>query len=135
MWASRITGQKTPEVLRDIGRRIGNKYQIDLYGVFEPPYNEEFFEGSNLNYVRTFDGINDLPTENDVFLYTSNADGMPNMLLEIASKGLPIITPDIGGVTDFIKDHKTGLVVDEYKDVDSFIGYIKRWKTMICARN
>ena len=126
MWASRITGQKTPEVLRDIGRRIGNKYQIDLYGVFEPPYNEEFFEGSNLNYVRTFDGINDLPTEKyDVFLYTSNADGMPNMLLEIASKGLPIITPDIGGVTDFIKDHKTGLVVDEYKDVDSFIGYIK----------
>lgn len=126
MWASRITGQKTPEILRDIGRRIGSRYQIDMYGVFETPYSKEFFEDSNINYIRTFDGIEDLPTEEyDIFLYTSNADGMPNMLLEIASKGLPIITPNIGGVTDFIKDHETGLIVEDYTDVNKFVECVK----------
>ena len=129
LWASRVNGQKTPEVLREIGKRLSNDFTIDVYGQLENHYTTEFFEGSGVAYIRPFDGIDDLPVENyDVFLYTSNADGMPNMLLEIASKGLPIIAPDVGGIKDFIKDGTTGLLVHDYKDVSQFIAALDRMK-------
>lgn len=123
LWASRVTRSKLPELAREIADRLDiEKYQVDVYGTLENDYDETFFSGSNLNYIRNFDGIDDLPTdEYDIFLYTSDADGMPNMLLEIGSKGLPIVAPDIGGIKDFIRDGDTGLIVEDCYDVDKYV--------------
>ena len=43
-----------------------------------------------------------------------------NILLEIATKGLPIIAPNVGGVGDFIINNETGILIDDHKDVDTY---------------
>ncbi len=122
LWASRVSRQKVPEVLLEIGKKLSADFSIDVYGEIEVHYSKSFFEGSGVNYARRFNGIDDLPVDNyDIFLYTSSADGMPNILLEIGSKGLPIVAPDVGGVKDFIRDKETGLLISDYRDVDAYI--------------
>ena len=56
----------------------------------------------------------------DVFLYTSQVDGMPNVLLEATAAGLPIVASDDGGVSELIKNNKTGKLVD-IDDIDEYI--------------
>lgn len=123
LWASRVTQSKLPELAKEISNSLDSEqFQVDMYGVLEDGYGEDFFTDSNLNYIRRFDGIDDLPTEDyDIFLYTSNADGMPNMLLEIGSKGLPIIAPNIGGIGDFIQNGKTGVLIDNCYDAEQYV--------------
>lgn len=130
LWASRVNGQKLPEVLRSVGEKLDANFTLDAYGQLENHYSRKFFEGSGVTYVRAFDGIDDLPTDQyDVFLYTSNADGMPNILLEIASKGLPIVTSDVGGVKDFIQDGKTGLLVRDCMNTDQYVAALDKMKS------
>lgn len=38
------------------------------------------------------------------FLYTSAYDGLPNVLLEAAAAGLPIVTPNVGGIAELVSD-------------------------------
>lgn len=129
LWASRVNIQKTPEVLREIGKRLSDDFVVDAYGQLENHYTTQFFRDSGVAYIRPFDGIDDLPIEDyDIFLYTSNADGMPNMLLEIASKGLPIVAPDVGGIKDFIRDGVTGLLVNDHSDADQFVAALEKMK-------
>ena len=37
-------------------------------------------------------------------------DGLPNVVVEAAAKGLPIVATDIGGIGDLVRDGETGLV-------------------------
>ena len=65
-----------------------------------------------LEYRSGFNGLDSIDIEDyDCFLYTSFIDGLPNIILEVASKGLPIVASDAGGVKDFIKDKNTGILV------------------------
>lgn len=123
LWASRVSYTKCPEILCEIAKRMeGKNIQIDVYGAMGN-YDESIFEG--LKCVSYHGGYNDfleLPTDNyDFYLYTSSIDGLPNCLLEATMMGLPIIAPDVGGVGEFVKDGKTGLLVNDYNNVDEYI--------------
>jgi glycosyltransferase involved in cell wall biosynthesis len=123
LWASRISFQKRPDLLKEIARKVDpDKIRIDAYGRTQD-YKKTYLQGiPALTYKGAFDGINSLPTDKyDVYLYTSTTDGLPNILLEIASRGLPIIASDAGGIGEFIINDKTGLLVD----IDDIDGYIK----------
>lgn len=46
----------------------------------------------------------------DVFLLTSDSEGLPGVLLEAGSCGVPAVATDVGGVRDVIMHGKTGFV-------------------------
>jgi glycosyltransferase involved in cell wall biosynthesis len=46
----------------------------------------------------------------DVFVLPSHSEGSPNVLLEAMSAGLPIVSTNVGGVSDMIEDHLSGLL-------------------------
>jgi len=128
LWASRVSLQKRPDILKRIAKKLDpQKYQIDVYGRFQKPYTKEFFQDcKTINYCGTYNGIESLDTTKyDVFLYTSQTDGLPNILLEIGRLGLPIVASNDGGVKDLIKNNETGILVD-LANIDQYVEGIKK---------
>lgn len=51
--------------------------------------------------------------QSDIFALTSDREGLPLVLLEAAVSKLPVVSTDVGGVTEFLKDKVNGLVVKD----------------------
>lgn len=122
LWASRVALQKRPDLLKKISNRISKDFEIDAYGIIEKrQYSKNYFNDSHVNYKGSFNGIKSINTHDyDIYLYTSQTDGIPNILLEISAAGLPIVASNIGGISEFIEDNKSGLLVD-MENIDEYI--------------
>lgn len=128
LWASRITNTKMPAMVAEIGKRLDPKrFSIDVYGAFSGDIDKNIFKKiPSIKYCGPFDGFQTLPTnEKDMFLYTSLDDGVPNVILEAAASGLPIVASNDGGVSEFIIDKKTGILVKDKNDVDLYVEAIE----------
>lgn len=133
LWASRIVRTKIPEIAAEIASRLDpEEYRLDAYGeICDPKYEQLFSDIPALHYYGTYDGFGSLPIDDaDVFLYTSLSDGVPNVILEASAAGLPIIASNEGGVAEFIKDGKTGFLVDSPRDVSGYISALKKVRGM-----
>jgi glycosyltransferase involved in cell wall biosynthesis len=117
LWASRLDGQKRPELLLAIARAAAARVpglMIEVWGsAVLDAFDPALFRGlPNLRYRGPFNGFAALPVERyGVFLYTSAFDGLPNILLEAMAEGLPCIAPALGGIPEAVDD-TTGLPVD-----------------------
>ena len=125
LWAGRLCRQKRPDILLKIAEQMPDLH-FDVYGTIEPSdeMNAVFQDLNCLENVTVhgaYDGFSSLPLSSfSCFLYTSQYDGLPNILLEAAASGLPLIAPDIGGIRDFISD-RTGCLVSNNEDIDAFV--------------
>lgn len=118
LWASRVDAQKRPERLLKIARALkeaGVEVAIDAYGTAAPDVDvRSVFSAADIkvNYRGGFSSVSDLPLGNyDAFIYTSDFDGLPNILLEMLSSGLPAVAPDVGGIREVVVDGVTGKLV------------------------
>jgi glycosyltransferase involved in cell wall biosynthesis len=67
--------------------------------------------------------ISDIGTFNagmDVICLTSKNEGTPVSLIEAQASGIPVVTTDVGGVRDVVKDGETGYIVS-VEDKNQFI--------------
>lgn len=102
-------------------------YELDIYG--KGPDEEkykEFIEKNNLRkkiFLRgyTANTVQDIQ-DSEMFLLTSNHEGMPNALIEAMSVGVPIISTDCGGggPKDLVENGKNGFLVKR-NDLDAFV--------------
>ena len=129
LWASRVSHQKRPDILKKVANKLGEGYIVDAYGIIEKrQYKQDYFSGSKVNYKGSFNGISSIPTKDyDIYLYTSQTDGVPNILMEVAAAGLPIVASDIGGVSEFIKHNENGKLVD----MEDITGYTSAIKSLV----
>ena len=131
LWAAHIRPEKNPDILLPIASALKkDKIEIDCYGLFvkdnwETEENPLDFAPDNLHYKGPYnDFFTDINlAEYDLFLYTSHADGTPNVILEAALAGLPIVSSDIGGIADATMNKAT-LVKNTYS-ADEFIAAIR----------
>ena len=56
--------------------------------------------------------IPDLLASSDVFVFSTQQDSLPRVLLEAQSAGLAVVTTNTAGCSEAVKDNKTGYVVD-----------------------
>lgn len=129
LWASRLAFQKRPDIVKEIGRKLSKcEITIDVYGR-EQNYPGDYFEEiDSIQYKGGFNGFNSLPLDKyDVFLYTSQVDGMPNVLLEATVAGLPIVASNDGGVGELIINNKSGKLV-ELENIDGYVEALKEIK-------
>ena len=124
LWASRVANQKRPDIVIKIAQKLDpNKFIIDMYGNLEDEYLAKDFDNiPALNYMGGFNGLNSLPTEDyRALLYTSSFDGVPNILLEATALGLPLIAPNVGGVSEFVVNKETGLLIEDIEHIEAFV--------------
>lgn len=133
MWASRVCKQKRPDILKAVSNQLdSSKYVIDAYGQLEEGLTPEYFADSRVDYKGPFNGAGSLPVkEYDMFLYTSEGDGVPNMLQEMTALGLPIVASNVGGIKEFIEDGKTGKLIVDHEVIEDYVSAIENlsdWK-------
>lgn len=124
LWASRLDPEKRPELLGEIAQELlGEPFEFHAFGAALYRDNPTVFPSlPNLKYHGPFDGFESLrPNEYDAFVYTTLFDGLPNVLLEAAAAGLPLIAPDVGGIRELIVDGETGRLI---RDTDDVAGYV-----------
>jgi glycosyltransferase involved in cell wall biosynthesis len=79
----------------------------------------------NVNLLGRFETLLDLPVEKyDSYVFTTSAEGMPIVILEMTMLGLPIVAPNVGGIGDFI-DAGTGWLVDGPDDIEQYINSLR----------
>ncbi len=113
LWAGRMDEEKRFDLLVELARlfptadfRVFGKPVVGS-GVETPKLPNLFYEGS-------FSEPSELckDREFDAFIFTSRWEGMPNILLEIGTLGIPIVAPLVGGVGELVNQN-TGFPVTE----------------------
>ncbi len=129
LWAGRLDRQKRIDLLAQIAAHCRDlPYHFHVHGsaVLEQ-FDTRKLAAPNVTYHGPFDGFASLPLEQfDVYLYTSQWDGLPNILLEAMAAGLPIIASKVGGVGELIESGETGCAIEPYDDVDAFVAALGR---------
>lgn len=98
IWIGRWEGFKNVEVLRAVSNNLSH-VQFDVFSPDRPsdwvewPTNVKFH--GHIQEIETFD-----LSEFDGMLFTSAFEGMPNIVLEIAQRGLPIVAARVGGLSE-----------------------------------
>lgn len=130
LWASRVCKQKRPDILKAVSNKLDqNEFTIDAYGQLEEGLTKKYFDDSRVHYKGPFNGSSSIPTEKyDVFIYTSEGDGVPNILQEMTAAGLPIIASNVGGIKEFIVTNKTGFLIDDHENITSYVTAVTELK-------
>lgn len=125
LWAGRFDRQKRFDIVLEIaerrpeveflvwGKRVLNDFELNLDNL-----------PANVRMMGTFEDIDDIPLESaDAFLYTSQWDGLPTILIDIAVRGLPIVGARVGGTADIMMN-QTSFPVDDVLSTDAYVAAI-----------
>lgn len=114
------------------------EYELDFYGAGpDKKLYEEYVNQHQLVGKVYFRGYSKNPQEDicdaEMFLLTSNHEGMPNALIEAMSMGIPSISIDCGGggPRDLIQDGENGFLVQK-GDKE---GFVKRMDMLAKDKN
>jgi glycosyltransferase involved in cell wall biosynthesis len=78
-------------------------------------------------------GVKSLYEKMDIFSLTSQLEGMPTVVLEASAMSIPVISFDIPGIEELIRDGSTGYIVKfpDYKEMGRVLGGLAKNKSKI----
>jgi glycosyltransferase involved in cell wall biosynthesis len=126
LWAGRFDRQKRPDVLLALAKRLP-EYDWHVYGAQVVPGHgvdmSPLRRLGNVCIMGSYERFSDLLAGGYIaFIYTSQWDGLPNVLLE-AARYLPIVAPAVGGIPELIEREE---LVASIEDIDGFVDLIRR---------
>jgi glycosyltransferase involved in cell wall biosynthesis len=126
LWAGRLDRQKRPDVLALIAERRPD-VGFEVFGTQATgPGSDTLMRLAALPNVRLrgpYDAFDSLPwQESAAFLYTAQWDGLPNVLLEAAVRGMPLIAPNVGGIAELLGSHVA--MIERCDDVDAYVAAV-----------
>ncbi len=83
----------------------------ELEDVIKQKVNDYSLQDS-IFFLGIKENINECLYNSDVFILTSNYEGMPMTIIEAMATGLPIISTKVGGVFSMIENNRTGILVN-----------------------
>lgn len=125
-WAGRLDSQKRPDILKSIAKRLPH-ITFYVWGksiINTKDYNLE--SEPNIKMMGIFDKIKESDIPNcDLFLYTSEWDGVPTILLKVLELNIPIVASNVGGVSEALP---TISLVNNIEDIDEYVRKINLFK-------
>jgi len=121
-WSGRMDKQKRIDILFSIAEKMPD-VEFLVWG--QPVLNDSKIRINdaplNISRMGEFEDIDDLPIAScDCFLYTSEWDGIPTILIELAARGLPIVASQVGGIGELI-NKKTGWPVVDIENTSLYV--------------
>lgn len=131
VWIGRFTDIKNPnfalQIMNSLRKLNGPKISLTMVG-----------DGELLSIIQNLAKANQLPIDftgwqtdvypylqrADALLLTSKNEGLPIVVLEAASMGIPTFSTNVGGVSEFIADGSSGFFLD--RDSDRAAKYISK---------
>jgi glycosyltransferase involved in cell wall biosynthesis len=126
LWAGRLDRQKRPDIAMDVMRELPDM-ELWLYG--KPVFGKSGINMRNLPrnvlYKGVYDRFDDLPLKDfDLFLNTSEWDGLPNVLIQAAACGMPVVSSLSGGIGELL-DEETGWPVRDHLNPAAYAARIR----------
>lgn len=130
LWASRVCDDKLIETLVEVGKLLSAKgIKLDIYGSIDEAFtvDDRFIKmikpHSNITYKGAYESFASLPFDNyDMLLLTTKNEGMPFIILEACQANIYIVTANVGGIPECIKEGVNGSMI---KDKFDPIAYTK----------
>jgi glycosyltransferase involved in cell wall biosynthesis len=123
LWASRFSPEKRPDILVKIARAMPQCTFKVWGGDYTNKFDiEELKQMPNVELCGAYTQFRDVVSSSGsyVFLYTSEFDGLPNVLLEAVATGLAVVAPSVGGISELITN-ETGWLIDNFLDVEAYV--------------
>lgn len=134
LWVGRFDLQKRLDILAGVAeeaRRRALPVLIDFFGepVMGDPALEAHLERLEAAGARRHAAYGDIAElsldEFDVFLMTSEWEGVPNALLEMMSAGMPVVAPLVGGVPEVLDDSR-GYAITNFDSASEYVDSLER---------
>ena len=102
---------------------IGNQDKDPMFGKYLKDYKNII----HLGIIKNRDKLSQYFRSCDIFMFPSEDDCSPNVILEAMASGLPVLTVNSGGINEIIdKDGiKSGLFIDDKNPVMNLLNIIK----------
>lgn len=136
VFAGRLRVQKNPKLMLDSFLEIHQKhpdYKLRFFGIgpLEKDLKETVYR-NGLEEAVVFEGwqsnVHNMIVDSDIFVMTSDFEGMPNSLMEAMAMGFPVISSDCpaGGPAELITDGVNGMLfkVGDKHDLIQKIEYL-----------
>jgi glycosyltransferase involved in cell wall biosynthesis len=122
LWLARVTGVKNPQRVIEIAKKLP---EIEFYMAGGGDLLERVKKQSlsNLKVLGWQDAKSILPIA-DIFLSTSENEGMPIALIEAQLAAIPVVATNVGSVPEVILHDKSGFICS--KSNDELIASIKK---------
>jgi glycosyltransferase involved in cell wall biosynthesis len=105
---------KTLDFIRAIPMDLVNKIELRVLG---SSYDElKYFTSKNVEFGSSIADVLTFMGDIDIFLYLSEFENLPNLLVELQVKGIPVAALPVGGVSETFVNGKSGWQVSEPRD-------------------
>jgi glycosyltransferase involved in cell wall biosynthesis len=125
-WSGRFDRQKRVDIAFAIAERTP---EADFHFWGESVIDDiisKMAKPSNVTLKGTYKKFEDLPlTQCDAWLYTAEWDGVPNMLIEVATAGIPLVGSIAGGTGEILQEG-FAFGVQDIEDVDAYVAGLRQ---------
>ncbi|KIG07751.1 glycosyl transferase group 1 [Burkholderia sp. MR1] len=121
LWAGRLDKEKRVDLFLEIVARMPQA-DFYVYGQTVVDSGEAIPRLPNLHLKGPFASPEELVAERlyDAFIFTSKWEGLPNILVEMGTLGIPIVAATVGGVGELIMK-QTGYPLPEKATIDDYL--------------
>ncbi|BAZ41270.1 family 2 glycosyl transferase [Calothrix sp. NIES-4101] len=131
-FAARIHPQKRPMDFVEIAKQFSpdSRFHFLMVGDGEMAAKVQLeidsMKISNITKLGFYKPIQDIYLCTDILVVTSEYEGLPLVVLQSSSMGIPIVSTSVGAIPDVIKNNENGFLVNQIGDLDLFNYYIQK---------
>lgn len=113
-WIGRLSEEKRPMWFVNLATALGDIADFKMVGTGPQlrRIKRSARRAPTLEVTPYVDDIDDFYRDLDLLVISSETEGIPLVAMEAASRGIPIVSTDVGGLKDVIQDGRNGRLVD-----------------------